>query len=78
LVPELRTAVADLRPGGVSAPMVAGGVISILVVCDRREPTVTEPTRDEIRESLLSQRTELISHGYLRDLRRSAFLDVRL
>lgn len=78
LVPELRKAVADLGPGQVSAPTVAGGIINILVVCDRIDADSAMPSRDEVRESLLGQRTELMSRGYLRDLRRSAFVDVRL
>ena len=78
LVPELQAVARDLGPGDVGPPTVAGGIINILVVCDRVEAEARTPTRDEIRESLLSQRTELASRGYLRDLRRTAFVDVRL
>jgi peptidyl-prolyl cis-trans isomerase SurA len=76
--PELRKALADLKPGQVSPPITAGGIINVLVVCDRQEAETEAPNRDEVRDVLLNQRTELLSRGYLRDLRRSAFVDVRL
>ena len=35
-------------------------------------------TRDEAAESLLKQRLDTVSRRYLRDLRRNAYVDVRV
>jgi len=78
LAPELRRAAAELVTDAVSRPVIAGGIINVLVVCSRTDPTATLPSRDEVRESLLDQRLALIARGYLRDLRRVAFVDIRL
>ena len=39
-------------------------------------PTV--PSRDEIGETLMRQRLETLARRYMRDLRRTAFVDVRV
>ncbi|MEX2648263.1 MAG: peptidylprolyl isomerase [Alphaproteobacteria bacterium] len=78
LVPELRLAAADLAAGDVSRPVIAGGIVNVLIVCSRTDPSGALPSRKEVRDSLLDQRLELIARGYLRDLRRVAFVDIRL
>ncbi|MGH6720418.1 MAG: peptidylprolyl isomerase, partial [Alphaproteobacteria bacterium] len=78
VVPELRPVLADLRPGQTSRPVVAGGIVNVLVVCDRVDALARPPTRDEARQVLFDKRLELLARGYLRDLRRRAFIDVRL
>ena len=46
------------------------------MVCER--PDTAGPPRDEIRETLLRERVDLHARRYLRDLRRAAFVDVRV
>ena len=78
VVPSLRGALADLQPGQTSQPVIAGGIVNVLVVCARTEPQSRPPTRDEARQTLYDQRLDLLARGYLRDLRRRAFVDIRL
>ncbi len=78
IVPELRAVLADLQVGQTSRPVVAGGIVNVLVVCDRVDAEARLPTRDEARDTLFGQRLDLLARGYLRDLRRRAFIDVRL
>jgi peptidyl-prolyl cis-trans isomerase SurA len=48
------------------------------MVCDKEVPNTALPTREEIAEQLARQRAENLSRRYLRDLRRTAFVDVRV
>ena len=50
--------------------------IQIIMVCERQ--TSKQLTRNQIRETLLRQRVDMLSRRYLRDLRRSAFIDLRI
>jgi peptidyl-prolyl cis-trans isomerase SurA len=46
------------------------------MVCERQEAGALP--RDQIRDTLLRQRVDMLSRRYLRDLRRSAFIDLRI
>jgi len=78
LSPTFRNAVAMLQIGDVSAPVVSPtGRTLILVVCDRVEPKKKTIRRSHVRKVLQQNRAELVARRYLRDLRRSAFVDLR-
>ena len=49
----------------------------LLMVCSRSEPGVNLPSRDEIANQIGFQRLDLQQRRYLRDLRASAYIDVR-
>ena len=78
LSPTFRNAVAMLQIGEASAPVISptGGAL-ILVVCDRVKPKKKAIRRGYVRKKLQQNRAELIARRYLRDLRRSAFVDLR-
>ena len=78
LSPTFRNAVAMLQIGEASAPVISptGGTL-ILVVCDRVKPKKKTIRRSYVRKKLQQNRAELIARRYLRDLRRSAFVDLR-
>ena len=78
LTAEVRDAIAGVAIGETSRPVIAGGAYNILVVCDRQQREARLPTRDEVRQSLYNQRLDLAARGYLRDLRRVAFIDIRV
>lgn len=78
LPPELAQTVLALPPGEVSPPLEGPGGIHLLMVCDRREPEGLLPQRDEIAERLERERIERLARRYLRDLRKQAFVEVRL
>jgi peptidyl-prolyl cis-trans isomerase SurA len=48
------------------------------MVCDRREPEGATPEREQIAERLERERVERLARRYLRDLRKEAFVEVRL
>jgi peptidyl-prolyl cis-trans isomerase SurA len=78
LPPELRQAVSSLPVNQVSAPVQGPAGIHLLMVCDRREPQAATPQREHIAERLQRERVERLARRYLRDLRKEAFVEVRL
>jgi peptidyl-prolyl cis-trans isomerase SurA len=78
LPPAFREAVATLPVGQVSAPMEGAAGIHLLMVCDRREPQGAAPEREQIAERLERERVERLARRYLRDLRKEAFVEVRI
>ena len=80
---KLQTIVAPLPVGKPSAPQRTDDGIIVVMVCHRTEPakakTVT-PTerREQIREQLIDERLNLAAEQYLRSLRRTAIVDIRL
>jgi len=78
LSPDFRKAVASLKVGETSAPLVSpSGRTLILMVCDRIEPKQKPVSRRAIRTGLQRGLGERVARRYLRDLRRSAFVDLR-
>ncbi|MHA1151077.1 MAG: peptidylprolyl isomerase [Alphaproteobacteria bacterium] len=75
LPPEIRNVVLSLPIGQASAPMVVPGGLGILVVCERTDSGVD---RVKIRDRLSTQRLDMLARRYMRDLRRSANVDIRL
>lgn len=80
----LGDAVRQLPTGEISAPLQGPGGVHLLMVCDRRggEPTeaevISEEERQKIAEQLERERLDRLARRYLRDLRKQAFIDVRL
>jgi peptidyl-prolyl cis-trans isomerase SurA len=72
---ELRDVVGPLAIGQPSAAIRVPEGISILLVCSREFDGVD---RERIRQSLVNQRLDMLARRYLRDLRRSASVDIRL
>lgn len=75
---DIRSAVAPLAAGKATEPMRNGNGWLVLLVCKRDEPEVKPPGPEEIREALARQRLELQARRYLRDIRRSALIDIRV
>jgi peptidyl-prolyl cis-trans isomerase SurA len=78
LPPGFRQAVSSLPVGQVSAPLEGPAGIHLLMVCDRRNPQGETPQREQIAERLERERVERLARRYLRDLRKEAFVEVRL
>ncbi len=77
LNPAIRPVVGNLKIGELSDPMPAQGGVIALMVCEREQPKVNLPSRDEISDGLTRQRLDLVARRYLRDLRRAAVVDIR-
>ena len=79
---DLREVVTPLRTGQVSPPLPFEGTRRVLMVCDRSEPAVTAAPagvdREAIRRDLTNRKLDLAARRYLRDLRRAAFIELRI
>jgi peptidyl-prolyl cis-trans isomerase SurA len=78
LAPRIREIVTPLKVGEASAPVRVDPGLLMLMVCVREDPPSNLPSREDISENLLRQRLDVLSRRYLRDLRRAAFVDVRV
>lgn len=78
LSPELATAVQSIEPGTIAGPVRSEGGFHIVRLIDRRDVTADSgQTREEITNRLGRERLDQLARGYLRELRRTAFVDVR-
>ncbi|MEP4377642.1 MAG: peptidylprolyl isomerase [Alphaproteobacteria bacterium] len=73
---DLRALAAQLDVGQASAPIRLPSGVQVLMICERQENI--GPDRDVIRRTLERERVDMLSRRYLRDLRRSAFVDLRV
>jgi len=78
LAPAVRAIVAGLEVGQPSQPIVQKNGVGVIMVCDKAAPDTTLPSRDEVADRLARQRAETLARRYMRDLRRAAFVDVRV
>ena len=76
---NLRTAVRALEVGVISQPTRSEAGIHLLMVCERIEPPGARmPNREQVRDRLMENKLESLSRRYLRNLRREAFVDIRI
>jgi len=75
----MKTVLSSLKVGQPSAPISTGGGLAVLMICERTDETVDmEKIRNEIRVKLIQSRLGVAEQRKLRDLRRDAFVDIRL
>ncbi len=80
----LANGVASLPVGQISEPLEGPAGVHLLMVCERRNGEAVQPSfaseeeRQKLTESLERERLERLARRYLRDLRKQAFIDVRL
>ncbi len=77
LAADMRKIVGSLKVGQPSQPFAVEGGLRVVMVCEREEPASNLPSRQEVQRMLGEQKLELQSRRFLRDLRQSAFIDVR-
>jgi peptidyl-prolyl cis-trans isomerase SurA len=78
VVPDIRDRIASLPVGQVSDPILSQAGVHIFLVRDQRTRTQGAGDRDSVRQQLEQQQLERQASRYLRDLRREAFIDVRI
>ncbi len=79
IAPSMRSAVLGLGLGQPSQPILQKNGVGVIMVCNKTEPKAAGlPTRDEIAETLFRERLDGLAQRFLRELRRSAFVDVRV
>jgi len=75
--PQMRTLVNQLAIGQVSEPIVQKNGVGVIMVCAKKDGG-GGVTRENVSESLLRERLDTVARRYLRDLRRNAYVDVRV
>lgn len=78
LSPNIRDAVAPVAAGSASAPVPLPGGVSVFVVCKRESVMSDLPSRPEIRQRLENEKLEVLARRLMRDLKRAAFIDIRI
>jgi peptidyl-prolyl cis-trans isomerase SurA len=77
LAEPLRPPALSLPIGKASEPIQTKDGLVVIMVCERSGDAAL-PKDEEVRDMLGRQRLESLANRYLRDLRRGAFLDVRV
>lgn len=77
LAPAVQKVVKDLPIGKPGTPIKTPNGLAVMIVCGREEVKPAVPTREQVRNTLERQRMDMLQRRDLRDLRRSAYLDVR-
>jgi len=75
---SIQASVRDLPVGTPSNPTTAEGGVMFLMVCKRTGSSALDIIRRKIKQNLLNERLDITARGYLRDLRLTAFLDIRI
>jgi peptidyl-prolyl cis-trans isomerase SurA len=79
--PQMRSIVSQLGIGQASQPIVQKNGVGVIMVCAKSTGSASAgagSSRDEVTETLLRQRLDTVARRYLRDLRRNAYVDVRV
>lgn len=76
--PELRQLLLPLQAGSTTQPIRTSDGVLVFMVCSRQEGDTTSEQRAQIERRLRDQRLAATSRRQLRDLRRSALLDIRI
>jgi peptidyl-prolyl cis-trans isomerase SurA len=74
---DIRNVVLGLKVSQPSKPLPTRGGVGVIMVCSRSDPATALPTTDQVYDELLHARMDQMSRRYLRDLRRSAYVDIR-
>ena len=78
LPPELRPVIQNLTEGQTSEPVRTAGSFIVFMLCNRTvEGAPPLPSREEVERRLMDERLDLHGQRYLRELRRTAYLDIR-
>ncbi len=76
--PAVQALIGTLPIGTVSEPLEGSNSRRMFAVCARHEDTGGLPSRDTIRRRMEDEQFEIMARRYLRDLRRSAFIELRI
>ncbi|MBV9827349.1 MAG: peptidylprolyl isomerase [Alphaproteobacteria bacterium] len=76
--PQLRTLVDKLQIGQASQPIVQRNGVGVIMVCAKNTGGGGVVTREDVVEQLTRERLDTVARRYLRDLRRAAYVDVRV
>jgi peptidyl-prolyl cis-trans isomerase SurA len=81
LSPQIQDAINKAGPGEATVPFQTEAGVEMMVRCDHRPPKAnavfTPPTRQEVEETLFDQQITMLARRYIRDLRRSAHVEIK-
>lgn len=80
LAPQMRDALVQTKAGEVAAPFSDEAGIEVIARCDKRQPIRTAyklPTQQEVENQLFQEQISALARRYIRDLRRSANIQLR-
>lgn len=76
---NMKQALSSLAAGQLSAPIETGGGWAVMMVCERQDGELNmDKVKDTIYQKLATERLDVAAQRKLRDLRRDAFVDIRL
>lgn len=81
---KLRDLLMMMKVGAVSQPVVTPEGIRLFMLCERidlppdNSPATANASADATRQTIFTQKLELEAQKYMRDLRREAFVEIRL
>ena len=75
--PQFRQLLGTLPIGKASQPLVANDGVAIVMVCSREQKNMATVSRQEVQRQIVAERRDLLSRQMLRDMRRSANIDMR-
>lgn len=76
---NLRAIGAQLPVGRPSPPIDVQAGLQIMMVCSRQEATTIQlPSEAAVRRMIEAERSDMMARRYMRDLRRAAFIDIRM
>ena len=82
VAPQMKQILDKLSPNQASEPILQRNGIGVIMMCSKQTQEAKKgdnaPTRDEVFDSLLREKLDTVSRQYLRDLRRAAYVDVRV
>ncbi len=81
IAPAMRSLVLGLGVGQPSEPIMQKNGVGVIMVCSKTAggaSTPTVETRDDVYQTLMRERLDALARRYMRDLRRNAYVDVRV
>jgi peptidyl-prolyl cis-trans isomerase SurA len=75
---DIRKVLQPLKVGDVSPIIKSEKGLHVFMICEKTEAVATVAEKQKIRDGLFAQKVDLQSKRYLRNLRRNAFIDIRL
>jgi peptidyl-prolyl cis-trans isomerase SurA len=74
---SLQAIAADQPIGTANGPVRVENGVGIFMVCERNLSSDSGLSRSDIADQIVRERLDLAARGFIRDLRRSAYVDVR-
>lgn len=74
----MQAVISPLQVGQVSKPINGTDGVGLIMLCERKDPPSQIPSREQLGDNLARARLDTFGRRYLRDLRRNAFVDMRV